>query len=422
MSIEDRIAARVLGIAIPSSRMAALREGPDEDATGRDIPKDHVFDAKALKPLSKSLWASTVALGHALSAYRHLSRLKSTTVSPDGRLGGKGYVMGLGEIRKRLYEACESLSAISDTIYDEISAPHWKPQLKQLGKNDREDVARFIEEAQGVMEDPEGDAEEAMEDIEGENDEGSPQTKTASADVFLGIYGDNPEDVQGPLGSLHLARYSSSLPVGDLPGGPRIDHIGPGEGEGPYGEYNEDSNPRKPWGRGIDTMASSNVPDASSDGTPTDARDFGLGYGARGEGSTGRANPSGEGDGSKGVHGPQSGLPGSPAQSSGDSTADEMNARLAALTALYGLSSLPEDVAGPVSRSDYYVGSSSLPDAPQNSGDGSQSLMNTYYTQEDTDTGYVRYDYTTHTLRDPSKDNPGRDHEEPWAPGGESTR
>src|SRR5271157_3585312 len=52
----------------------------------RQIPKDHEFDKKAVKPIVKTLWAMAVALGHALTAHREFSRLKSSSFSPDGML------------------------------------------------------------------------------------------------------------------------------------------------------------------------------------------------------------------------------------------------------------------------------------------------------------------------------------------------
>ena len=104
----------------------------------RNIPKNHEFDPKALKPMSRMLWAMSVSLGHALTAYRQFTKLKSVTVSPDGMLGGQGYVMSVKDIRQKLYEACEDLSAISDTIHDEINGPHWLPKLSQLDDSDFE--------------------------------------------------------------------------------------------------------------------------------------------------------------------------------------------------------------------------------------------------------------------------------------------
>lgn len=152
------------------------------NSTRRNIPPDHDFDPRALKPMSKALFATSVGLGHALTAYRHLNRLKSTTVSPDGMLGGRGYVMAVADARRKLYEACESLSSIADTLYDEIQAPHWKPKLGMLDPNEAGDVARLIEEAQNILADPEDQADEEISEIEGENDK---QEQGVDPDVDL---------------------------------------------------------------------------------------------------------------------------------------------------------------------------------------------------------------------------------------------
>jgi hypothetical protein len=435
-----------------------------------------------LKPLSKALWASTVALGHALTAYRHFSRIKSATVSPDGLLGGRGYVMKLAEMRQKLYEASEALSAISDTIYDEISAPHWRPKLAQLDDDDQEDVRRFINEAQEVMENPEGEAEEEIETIEEAPLKSSkPKKRRASPDDDDAEASKVPDGGDAPAetspakptipkqaskrlddyrwlfdlgGSRPLpinlveelfVKANSSEPVGEMPGGPRVDHLGPGTGRGEFGDFGDSEGPpADSWnadGAGISRRdeagedfdypsewenefpktaawksreAAAGIPDASGDDTRTEGWDFGIGYGARGEGAGGYENPSGEGDGTKGVEGPHSGLPGSPAQSSGDTTRvvvdDKLNPRQSAYAALYGQGLLPQDVAGDVSRSDYYpgakgndvsIGTSSVPRAePVIETDG-QPVLNTFHTQEDVRTPYVRFDYTTRSLRGP---------------------
>ncbi len=132
----------------------------------RDIPEDHEFDKKAIKPIVKSLWAMSVALGHALTAHRQFSRLKSSTFSPDGMLGGRGYIMPVKEIRQQLFEACENLSALVDTLHDEINAPHWKPKLADLEKADMEEVERLLSDAEEWVDNPEEEAEEQMEEVD----------------------------------------------------------------------------------------------------------------------------------------------------------------------------------------------------------------------------------------------------------------
>jgi hypothetical protein len=131
----------------------------------RNIPADHDFDKKAIKPIVNTLWAMSVALGHALTAHRQFSRLKSSTFSPDGLLGGRGYVMPIKEIRQQIFEACENLSALVDTLHDEINAPHWKPKLADLEKADMAEVERLLTDAEEWVDNPEEETEEELSDV-----------------------------------------------------------------------------------------------------------------------------------------------------------------------------------------------------------------------------------------------------------------
>ena len=451
MTISDRVAARYMGVPIPTAhrKTAAFPPMPPKEegsSLKRNIPKGHPFDKRALKPLSKALWASTVALGHALTAYRHLSRLKSTTVSPDGQLGGQGYVMRLADMRKKLFDASEALSSISDTIFDEIQAPHWKPQLAQLDESDLEDVSRLVEESQENMENPEKEAEEGIDEIE-EYSSKKPKAEASElpdADEGLVPPVDRFKQASSDWGiSFNSIYANSSEPVSEMSGGPRVDHLGPGNGTGLYGDYIQQGG-HVPWdqwsadGGGLSrrdeggedydytsefenempATASSGMP---QDTTPTDAWDFGIGFGAYGDGAGDYANPSTE-DGYHGVAGPSSTMPGSPPQSTGDN-ARVWDTTLNMHAALYGM--LPQDVAGPPARSDYYpgkkdnlvsVGQSELPELPRSEGISAPSLVDTYYKSEDLDTDYTRYDYTTRNLRLPHG-TPGQEHQEPWAVG-----
>ena len=139
---------------------------PMTENAKRVIPDDFSFDPRSLKPLVQTLWAMSVALGHALTAHRQFARIKSSTISPDGLLGGRGYIMGIKDVRQRLYESCESLSAIVDTIHDEVNAAHWKPKLGELEKSEVEDLKRLLTDTEENLEDPEGEAEEDMEAVE----------------------------------------------------------------------------------------------------------------------------------------------------------------------------------------------------------------------------------------------------------------
>lgn len=404
----------------------------------RDIPKDHPFDPRALKPLSKALFATSVALGHSLTAHRHLSRIKSATISPDGMLGGRGYVMAVVDVRKKLWEASEALSAIADTLYDEIKAPHWQPKLAQLDENTMEDINRFVEESAGMMQQPEAEAEERIEQIEQEND-GKGKKENVDAPPKEDVGSKQPTEGGpsqladiGPAGPSAPTDKQASVVVQPTTlddGVPRVDERGPATGEGPYGAFNEDLDPqlevkqeyveqddlrkltakfaRLPTtadllalGRGeaIDALAASALP---TDDTPTEGYDFGIGFGANGQGA----------------ENPQENLPkeNQPTFVEDETDGIELGINRQAESVL------PGEFDEPVARSDYYEGDrGNTVNTPMAASElpGEESawqetnvteLPDTHAIGEDASTGYVRYDYSTPQHRrgpvhDPQKD------------------
>jgi hypothetical protein len=379
----------------------------------RDIPEKFAYDPKALKPLAQALWAMSVALGHTLTAHRSLSRIKSSTISPDGLVGGRGYVMSIKDVRKALYDAAEGLSAISDTIHDEINAPHWKPKLAELERGDIESVERLVGEAEEVLENPEEEAEEGMEEAESkgsraelEEGEGASElpdnadlpdaaevietgqhTKQASQYSY-----DHREmatkalkfikrDLEG-LGWEGNLRSASSIPTQTLPG-PRVQHLDRGDVDqtGPFGSYNnqEPMSTHDNWSRteGVpdeyayqsewdndledptSRTGDSQLPGKNTDPTPTEGYDFGVGYGdgndAHGQGAGGYGNVDSDG---KQVYGPHSELPKDPGAGQSDDSDTTPIVELAVGRDRWKTSSskLPQDVVRSVARSDYYEG------------------------------------------------------------------
>jgi hypothetical protein len=130
--------------------------GPAE----RDIDEQFIFNAKHLKPIALTLRSSLMALGHVASAYTRFTKIKSSNVSPDGNLGGKGYIQKIADMRRQLVNCVEALSSVTDTIYDELHAPHWNPAEDTMSPRDREEVKEIVQEAEEIKEDPEGWAQE----------------------------------------------------------------------------------------------------------------------------------------------------------------------------------------------------------------------------------------------------------------------
>lgn len=377
------IVAQVQGVPVPPEEHQSV-------AAARAIPSDHPFKAKALKPLSRALFSSSVALGHAVTAYREFARIKSSSVSPDGMLGGMGYVMQIREVRSRLQEACEVLSAVTDTLYDEINAPHWKPKMAELTDNEAEDVTELVDEAEEVIADPEGFGEQEIEKIESRNDGSGGGPDETSSEV--------PGALAQPEGQTEVIKQASldwkaasSVPVTTLPG-PRVVRrtpVQPTEQEWPMEGVREPDYTVPDY---TSVFAESVTP---TDFTPTDADDFGLGYGARGEGTKGESAIAPDG---RGVPGPASGLP----QASGNPYLEGFGRNL------WGESDLPGEE--PVARSDYYEGDkgnqfnvnlhaeSQLPGNPADY-NYEVSVPNSGYVVEDPTNSLIKIDWGTHNYK-----------------------
>ena len=143
----------------------------DKGSQERQINPEFAFDPRNTKPLAKVLRSTNAAMGHAMSAYAIFTKIKSADVSPDGSLGGKGYVQKIAEMRRAYMNVIEALSAMSDTLYDEISAPHWAALSRQEDPEDRAEVEKIVEDAVEIKQDPEGWAEDQEEEMDEVNEE-----------------------------------------------------------------------------------------------------------------------------------------------------------------------------------------------------------------------------------------------------------
>lgn len=154
----------------------AWKQGPSE----RSMQPDYNYNPKRKKALAKVLRSTTASMGHAMSAYNSFTKIKSADVSPDGNLGGKGYIQKIMDMRKQYMNVVEALSALSDTIYDEINAPHWAAISRQETEEEKEEVAQIIQDAEEIKEDPEGWAEEQEEEMDEDH---KPMARTASSKI-----------------------------------------------------------------------------------------------------------------------------------------------------------------------------------------------------------------------------------------------
>jgi len=126
------------------------------------------YDSSKAAVLKKALHNINVSLGTMISAMKDLSMLRGSEVTPDGLLGGRGFVMPFKEIKQKLNVAINDLSDVTDTLADELTNPKWglSPIERRKVKKETENIDEEIEEVlpeENVPEDT-GEMEEVVEE------------------------------------------------------------------------------------------------------------------------------------------------------------------------------------------------------------------------------------------------------------------
>lgn len=123
----------------------------------REIPDDFKYNPKKLKHLKHILHNVTVALGTLTSCLNEMSKIKGPDVSPDGLLGGVGYIMPLKDIKQTINTAVHNLGNVADSIADELTNPRWSIKDKEVDKliKEKEKVEEKVEEVEEEEVNPE---------------------------------------------------------------------------------------------------------------------------------------------------------------------------------------------------------------------------------------------------------------------------
>ena len=145
----------------------------DSGPIRRDVRIDEFnWEPDNLKSLAKILWAAQRSHSYALAAYRLFSKIPSSGISPDGLLGGRGYIQSIKDMRKSISSAVEMMSSFTDTIQDEINAEHWNQLsdgeidgMVQDAENIKSNPEEFIDN-EFVDEDSDGDGFDSEEPIQ----------------------------------------------------------------------------------------------------------------------------------------------------------------------------------------------------------------------------------------------------------------
>jgi len=160
-----------------------------------------------LRNLAKILWAAERSHSYAMAALRLFSKMPSSEFSPDGLLGGRGYIQPVKEMRGGLGQAVEMLSSFTDTLHDEINADHWGSAPKAPATQE------LVQDAEQVKSNPEGFVENSFEGAEQpvvnpSADDMNPKVEGASSGSFFGE-DEEEKEAEEPATSQHT---SSALP------------------------------------------------------------------------------------------------------------------------------------------------------------------------------------------------------------------
>ena len=165
----SKIAARVASSPGKVRTAGKIEFVKDSGPLRRDIRvQNFEWSQDSLRNLAKILWAAQRSHSYAVAAYRLFSKMPSSQFSPDGLLGGRGYIQGIKDMRSGLAQAVETLSAFTDTVHDEINADHWKP-----AEESDSEVAEIVQDAAEVKANPEQFIEN---EYDGEGDFNDPTT------------------------------------------------------------------------------------------------------------------------------------------------------------------------------------------------------------------------------------------------------
>ena len=169
------------------------------------------YDPSKAKHLRRSLHNMNVALGNLLSAIKELSILRGSEITPDGMLGGRGFVMPFRELKSRLNESIGHISDITDTVADELTNPKWKLSKREVGevKKEKQQIEEKVDEAEDSVDSLEAakskkkkdsPEEDIMERVKQQNEETPPEVQEIS-----------PSDVGDSVEAVAMRRYKDLL-------------------------------------------------------------------------------------------------------------------------------------------------------------------------------------------------------------------
>lgn len=151
-SIDEKEIAKKVARKIISARKT-------EESVSREGLEGFQFKDKGIRSIAttyKHLAEAFLLLSKASNIF---SACKSSEISPDGKLGGKGYILPIKDIRVALTNIINSTSELIDTFHDEVNSPYWKKTTVE----DNPIVKELLNEADTYLDQAESDKTSEVE-------------------------------------------------------------------------------------------------------------------------------------------------------------------------------------------------------------------------------------------------------------------
>ena len=144
-------------IAINQRNDVSIREGLD----------GFQFKDQGIKAIAQTYKHLALAFMEIAKANHTFSSAKSSQISPDGKLGGRGYVLSIKDIRGSLGNIMNGVSELIDTFHDEVNSPY----LKKTVIEDNPIIKDMLSDAEEIV-----DHAEDLEDASQAVDQNTPPT------------------------------------------------------------------------------------------------------------------------------------------------------------------------------------------------------------------------------------------------------
>lgn len=192
----ERLTSKIAAVQAAEKKKKENRNGDDT----RNLD-GFEYDTSKAKVLKKALHNINVSLGTLISAMKELSILRGSEITPDGKLGGRGFIMGFRDLKSKLNNAIGDLSDVTDTLADELTNPKWGLSLSERKKvkQDNEEIEEEVEEVEETV------PEKETPDIDISENE-TPQPPKVEPEEEI-----SPEDVIDSSEIEALKRYESLI-------------------------------------------------------------------------------------------------------------------------------------------------------------------------------------------------------------------